>query len=68
MPTVVVAPPVARWLTPAPTAGAGEETVTVPGDTRRAMLDALFAGYPTLRGYVLDEHGTMRHHAVRFAA
>jgi hypothetical protein len=66
MPTVVVATSLARWLTPTPTAGAGAKTVAVSGGTLRAVLDSLFADCPTLRGYVLDEHGTMRHHVVAF--
>ena len=32
----------------------------------REVLDALFALYPQLRGYVLDERGALRHHVVCF--
>jgi hypothetical protein len=39
---------------------------TVPGDTVRAVLDAVFAANPRLRGYVLDEHGAVRHHIAVF--
>lgn len=66
MPTVVVASSLARWLTPSPAPGARERSFALPGSTLRALLDALFAECPTLRGYVLDEHGTMRHHVVAF--
>ena len=66
VPTVVVAPSLARWLTPTPTAGAGERAFDVPGATVREVLDALFALYPQLRGYVTDERGALRHHVVAF--
>jgi sulfur-carrier protein len=56
----------ARWLTPTPTANAGERSFTVSGATVREVLEALFALYPQLRGYVTDEHGTLRHHVVCF--
>jgi sulfur-carrier protein len=38
----------------------------VPGDTVRAVLDAVFATNPRLRGYVLDDQGRMRQHVVVF--
>lgn len=66
MPTVVIAPSLARWLTPTPTPGAGEKAVVVSGATVREALDAVFAQYPTLRGYVTDERGALRHHVVAF--
>ena len=65
MPTVVLAPALARWLTASPT-HAGERAVVVPGATVRELLDNLFAEHPQLRGYVLDERGAMRHHVVAF--
>lgn len=66
MPRVVVASSLARWLTPVPAVEAGETAAVVPGTTVREALDALFAIHPTLRGYVTDEHGAMRHHVVAF--
>lgn len=66
MPTVVIAPALARWLTATPTPHARERTVAVPGGTLRELLDALFAGHPQLRGYVVDERGALRHHVVAF--
>jgi molybdopterin converting factor small subunit len=65
MPTVVLAPALARWLTATPTS-AGERSVSVPGATVRELLNNLFAEHPQLRGYVLDERGAMRHHVVAF--
>ncbi len=38
----------------------------VPGATVREALEAVFAGNPRLRGYVLDEHGALRHHMAIF--
>lgn len=39
---------------------------TVEGSTARDVLDAAFAQLPKVRGYVLDEHGELRHHMVVF--
>jgi hypothetical protein len=36
------------------------------GETVRQVLDAAFLNYPKARGYVLDEHGALRHHMVIF--
>ena len=66
VPTVVVAPSLARWLTAAPTPAPGERAVPAAGRTVREVLDALFAAAPTLRDYVTDEHGALRHHVVAF--
>lgn len=66
MPTVVLAPSIARWQTAVPSSGAAELGVVVSGATVREALDAVFAQYPTLRGYVTDERGALRHHVVAF--
>lgn len=66
MPTVTVAPSLARWLTSTPTSGASERSVRVAGTTVREVLDALFVLYPQLRDYVTDERGALRHHVVAF--
>ena len=66
MATVVVAPAIARWLTASPTSSASEKAFAVAGGTLREVLDALFTECPTLQGYIVDEHGTMRHHVVAF--
>jgi hypothetical protein len=63
---VVVAPSLSRWLTPAPTANASERSCEVAGSTLREVLTGLFAHYPTLRDYVTDERGALRHHVVAF--
>lgn len=59
MPTISLASSLARWVpagTVVPTA--------VAGATVREALAELFAACPTLRGYVLDERGEVRHHVV----
>lgn len=66
MPTVVLAPALARWLTAVPQVGAGEKSVPAAGTTVREVLTSVFAEYPTLRGYVVDERGALRHHVVAF--
>jgi hypothetical protein len=65
MPTVILAPALSRWLTPTPTSS-GEKRVAAAGATVREVLDSVFALYPSLRGYVVDEHGALRHHVVAF--
>ena len=55
MPTVVVAPSLARWLTPTPGVAVGSQSFELPGVTVRELLEALFAAAPQLRGYVTDE-------------
>jgi sulfur-carrier protein len=66
VPTVIVAPSLARWLTASPAVSAGERSFSVSGVTVREVLDALFALAPVLRGYVTDERGALRHHVVAF--
>ena len=52
MPRVSFTPQLQRFLD-APAA-------EVAGATVRAALDAIFAGNPRLRGYIVDEHGRLR--------
>lgn len=66
MPSVVLAPALARWLDAAPAVGVREVAVPVVGTTVREALDDLFTRHPQLRGYVLDERGALRHHVVAF--
>jgi sulfur carrier protein ThiS len=66
VPTVVLAPAIARWLEPDPRVGVGERSLTAAGTTVRELLDHVFAVHPVLRGYVVDEHGALRHHVVAF--
>lgn len=41
-------------------------TCEVAGNTVRAALDAVFAEHRALRGYVLDDQGSLRKHVVVF--
>lgn len=41
-------------------------TVEVEGATLGEALDAVFAGNPMLRGYVLDDQGALRRHVAVF--
>jgi hypothetical protein len=41
-------------------------TEIVDGATVRAVLDAVFAENPRLRGYVLDDQGALRRHMTVF--
>ncbi len=66
MARVVIAPALARWLTASPGHNVAEVAITVTASTVREALDALFVIHPVLRGYVVDEHGTLRHHVVAY--
>ena len=66
MPTVVLASAVARWLSPDPAVGVGERKFSIDGGTVRELLDRLFHDFPTLRNYLTDERGVLRHHVVVF--
>jgi len=66
MAKVVLASALSRWL-PA-TAGKPSEDVVVEvsGTQLDEVLRGVFAQFPNLRGYVLDEHGAVRHHVAVF--
>ncbi|HJU26373.1 MAG TPA: MoaD/ThiS family protein [Rhodanobacteraceae bacterium] len=67
MPKVVLSSALSRWLPPAEGAQSpGEIALQVPGASVGEALEHVFAQYPNLRGYVLDEHGTVRHHLALF--
>ena len=63
MPTLVLASSLARWL---PAAHGAEYRVEVDATTLRDALEATFAYHPPLRGYVVDEQGSLRHHVAVF--
>ena len=58
MPRVAFTPQLQRFLDAPPQA--------VAGGTVREALDAVFAGNPRLRGYIVDEHGRLRKHVTVF--
>ena len=61
MARVVLASALRRWLP-----GEGELAFEVEAADVRGALEAVFALHPVLRGYVLDEAGTVRHHVALF--
>ncbi len=66
MPAITFAPALARWRSAEPTGASESWSVSAPGDTLRGLFDSVFGEFPTLRGYVLDERGALRHHIVVF--
>ena len=66
MPRIVLASGLARWLQPAGAALSRELALDLDGATLGATLESLFVRHPVLRGYVLDEHGSVRHHVAVF--
>ena len=58
MPRVAFTPQLHRFLDAPPH--------RVEGTTVRAALDAVFAGNPRLRGYILDDAGRVRTHVTVF--
>jgi sulfur carrier protein ThiS len=66
MARVVIASALSRWLPNADAQAGGERSLDVPGESVGALLNQLFALHPNLRGYVLDEHGAVRHHVAIF--
>jgi sulfur carrier protein ThiS len=63
MARVVLAPALARWLPGGGDAGAALE---VPGASVGEVLEGVFARHPSLRSYVVDERGAVRHHVALF--
>ena len=61
MARVVLASALRRWLP-----GEGELAFEVPARDVREALEVVFAQHPSLRGYVLDEAGVVRHHVALF--
>lgn len=62
MARVVLAPALARWLP----GGDDEAVLDVPGANVAEVLDGVFARHPSLRHYVVDERGAVRHHVALF--
>jgi sulfur carrier protein ThiS len=66
MARVVLASALSRWLPQAAGVATGEVALDVDGATVGEALERLFVLHPNLRGYVLDEHGAVRHHVAVF--
>lgn len=63
MPKIVLASALARWL---PAGADRDGGFLVDGQTLHDALEAAFRHSPSLRGYVVDEHGALRHHIAVF--
>ncbi len=66
MAKVVLASALSRWLPQSAGKPTGEVVFEVAGATVGEVLDGVFALHPNLRGYVVDEHGAVRHHVAIF--
>lgn len=66
MAKLVLASALARWLPAGVAPADGEYVAELPGNSVGEALEALFARHPVLRGYVLDERGTVRRHVALF--
>jgi sulfur-carrier protein len=62
MAKVVLASSLTRWLPLAQRGPQGELSLEVEGGSVDQALNSLFRLHPSLRGYVLDEQGRVRHH------
>ncbi|MEO8803258.1 MAG: MoaD/ThiS family protein [Rudaea sp.] len=66
MARVVLASALARWLPASVGMLARDVALDVPGAHLGEVLEGVFERFPNLRGYVLDEHGAVRHHVALF--
>ncbi|RNF82660.1 MoaD/ThiS family protein [Montanilutibacter psychrotolerans] len=66
MARVVLASALSRWLPQAAGQPTGEVELDIAGANLGDVLEGLFALHPNLRGYVVDEHGAVRHHVAVF--
>ncbi|HEY3519981.1 MAG TPA: hypothetical protein VGK80_02945 [Rhodanobacteraceae bacterium] len=67
MAKVVLSSALSRWLPQAESVRSpAEVALEVSGVSIAQALEQVFARYPNLRHYVLDEHGTVRHHLALF--
>jgi hypothetical protein len=66
MAKVVLASALSRWLPAAAARPSEDVSIEVPGARLDEVLAGVFAHFPNLRGYVLDERGAVRHHVAVF--
>ncbi len=66
MPRLVLGSALSRWTHAAGDAKVGELALEFDGGSVAQLLQGLFDRHPTLRGYILDEHGQLRHHLALF--
>ncbi len=65
MATLILAPALTRWLPHDELRGV-ELSLQLAGDSVAQVLERLFQQHAGLRGYILDEHGVVRHHVAVF--
>lgn len=63
MARIVLATSLTRWL---PESQDRELAIEAEAGTVAEALERMFAAYPVLRDYVLDEHGRLRRHVAVF--
>ena len=66
MARVVLASALSRWASESGGEPSQDISLEVHGAALDEVLDGVFARFPNLRGYVLDEHGGVRHHVAIF--
>jgi hypothetical protein len=66
MAKVVLASALSRWLPESAGRSSSDVALQIPGTRLNEVLAGVFALFPNLRGYVLDEHGAVRHHVAVF--
>ncbi|HXD52546.1 MAG TPA: MoaD/ThiS family protein [Burkholderiales bacterium] len=66
MAKVVLASALSRWLPESAGKPSEDVALVVPGARLDEVLSGVFERFPNLRGYVLDEHGAVRHHVAVF--
>jgi hypothetical protein len=66
MAKVVLASALSRWLPESAGQSSEDVSLQVPGASLDEVLVGVFARYPNLHTYVLDEHGAVRHHVAVF--
>jgi len=66
MARVVLASALSRWLPESAGKPSEDVAVDVAGTRLDEVLSGVFERFPNLRGYVLDEHGAVRHHVAVF--
>ena len=66
MAKIVLASALSRWLPASAGKPSQDVSLEVPGGRLDEVLAHAFERFPNLRGYVLDEHGAVRHHVAVF--
>lgn len=62
MPRLTIASTLAKWVP----LTVGALQLELPSQSLRSALEQAFVEFPTLRSYVLDDQGALRHHLAIF--